>query len=74
MRTKEFHPFPEMVAGPDSHLELTAELPLVPAQTASLEMTKFDSVLHTSIAQPAVIQPDFPFITRPTVIPFQPNA
>jgi hypothetical protein len=74
MRTKEFHPFPEMMAGPDSHLELTAELPLAPAQTASPEITKFDSVLHTSIAQPAFIQPDFPFIPTPATIPFQPNA
>jgi hypothetical protein len=74
MRTKEIHPFPEMMAGPDSHLELTAELPLAPGQTASPEMTKFDSVLQKTIHQSAVIEPNFAEIPKPAVIPFQPNA
>ncbi|HOY95949.1 MAG TPA: hypothetical protein PK509_09445 [Catalimonadaceae bacterium] len=74
MRTKEFHPFPDLIAGPGSYLELRDDLPLAPTQTASPEMTNFDSDLQKSIVQPAGIQPDFPFIPRPVIIPFQSNA
>jgi hypothetical protein len=74
MRTKEFHPFPDLIVGPVSYLELRDDLPLAPAQTASPELTKFDSVLRKTIVQPAVIQPGFSLIPRPVIIPFQPYA
>ena len=74
MRTKEFHPFPDLIKGPDSYLELTDDLPVAPTQTASPEMTNFDTVLQKTIHQPAVIEPDFAQIQKPVFIPFQPNA
>jgi hypothetical protein len=74
MQTKEFHPFPKMIEGPDSHLELRTDLPLAPIQLASPESTKFDSALQKAIHQPAVFEPDFTEIQKPATIPFQPNA
>jgi hypothetical protein len=74
MHTKEFHPFPDLINGPDSYLELTVGLPVTPTQTASPEMTNFNTVLQKTIHQPAVIEPDFPFIPTPAFILFQPNA
>jgi hypothetical protein len=74
MRTKEFHPFPKMIEGPDSHLELRTDLPLAPIQLASPESTKFDTALQKTILQPAVIPPDFRYIPTPAAIPFQSNA
>jgi hypothetical protein len=74
MQTKEFHPFPEMIEGPDSHLELRTDLPVAPIQLASPESTKFESVLQKTILQPAVIPLYFRYIPKPATISFQSNA
>jgi hypothetical protein len=74
MRTKEHHPFPDMIHGPGSHVGLRTDLPVATFPLSSPEMTNFDTVLQKTIHQPAVIEPDFAQIQKPVFIPFQPNA